>query len=385
MDPTPNRRVAALLGNGVSIAFNPELALPKINEELRQRLNRDVEEGDPASVLTAAANRIDTGDPYEDFEALLGPLDQQYDFIKMMAKYAAIIGEKNAQAYAHLVGAADFVRDVRRTGTSFALEIIDERSHASIDEMEQQGAYEFIDRLIDSADGQRLTIANLNYDNLAMAALAHNHDNEFCDMARGYPRTLHEVVDEFPWVGYPLRENADFPGYRRVRLLHLHGSLTWLQAPDGKIYRFGTDQLRLGNFWEKWRDNETGWQPVVVLTNQTSKAEVVKEQPYAMAYAESEQSFIEADRWLIAGYSFRDECVNNMLARAWAARKTPPQILVITYGDELTDGEIYHGVGYRWWEDEANGFIEVVRDGLPEALDSDKWKRWAEVDEANAA
>lgn len=384
MDPTPNRRVAALLGNGVSIAFNNELALPKINDELRQRLNRDVEEGDPASVLTEAANKIDTGDPYTDFESLLGPLDQQYDFIDMMAKYAAIIGKANEGAAKSLNEAATFVRQVRRTGTSFALEIISERSKASTDDMD--GIYGFVDALVDAAGSARLTIANLNYDSLAMAALSHSHGHRFCDMARGYGEERLEIAEGVVLTGYPLRTSPNFPTERNVRLLHLHGSLTWLRSPEGKVYRFATCDLRDHKFWDLWRNNLTSWQPVVVLTNQTAKTDVVKEEPYALAYATSEAEFVNSDRWLIAGYSFRDECVNNMLARAWAARETRPQILVIAHGKEPGLGAILHGVGYRWWEDEgASGFIDVVRMGLPDALTTPEWKRWAGIAKADAA
>lgn len=379
----PNRKIATLLGNGVSIAFNPELALPKINAELRERLNRDVPGDDPAAVLTSAANSIDTGDPYSDFEALLGPLDQQHDFISMMAEYARIIGQTDQTAAEHLTASAEFVRDVRRTGTSFALEIIDEHSTADWERMD--GLAQFVAGLHAAAGGQRLTIANLNYDSLVMACLTEKFRDSFCDMARGDKRGVFEVLEGEFWVGSPVRTCVDFPVYRKTRLIHLHGSLTWLRSPDGTVYRFRTEDLRWHNFWEKWRNNETDWQPVVVLTNQTAKTEVVKEEPYALAYSVTEEELIEADRWLIAGYSFRDECVNQTLARAWHARETEPDVLVIGYGDSPTEDEILRAFGHPWAWHPEDSFLTVERGGLGAAISSEAWKRWANLPDANVA
>ncbi|GAA5033953.1 hypothetical protein GCM10023258_34250 [Terrabacter aeriphilus] len=381
----PNRKIAALLGNGVSIAFNPGLALSKINAGIRARLNEDVPDGDPAAVLTEAANKIDTGDPYIDFESLLGPLDQQHDFIAMMAEYARIIGKTDETAAEHLKASAQFVRDVRRTGTSFALEIIDAQSRASWDRME--GLTGFVTGLRAAAGGQRLTIANLNYDSLVMACLSDGYSGEFCDLARGYGASFFEVLHGVQWVGHPLRQIADFPPTRKTRLIHLHGSLTWLKQPgSGLIYRFRTEDLRMYDFWEKWRDGETDWQPVVVLTNQTAKTEVVKEQPYALAYSVTEESLIESDRWLIAGYSFRDECVNEMLARAWKARVRKPDILVIGHGDSPSTAEVLKAIGHHWWEDaDPSAFLTIERGGLEAAMASDAWNRWADMPSAEAA
>lgn len=48
---------------------------------------------------------------------------------------------------------------------------------------------------------------------------------------------------------------------RRTRLIHLHGSLTWLRNPQtGKVYRFRIEELRAINYWHAWRDGGTKWE-----------------------------------------------------------------------------------------------------------------------------
>lgn len=373
-----NQDIAALLGNGVSIAFNPELALPRINDALRERFNASVPEGDPASVLVEAANKIDTGDPYTDFEALLGPLDQQYDFIQMVRQYAQIIAPSDPTAADHLQASAEFLRDIRRTGTSFALETIAARSAAYMDDRE--GLNAFIDALVIAKRGGRLTIANLNYDSLVLASLAERHQGEFCDLAWGYRGGMFEVLDGLSFEGHLLRGGADdFPRNRAIRLLHLHGSLTWLRNTEGQVYRFRASSLRDFRYWEKWRNDETDWQPVVVLTNQSAKTKLVTQEPYALAYSMTEEDFVKADRWLIAGYSFRDECVNAMLARAWEKRATPPDIMVIGFGADPSEDVVLRAIGYDPFVDahhDPSTFLSIDRTGVESAIDGTPWSSW---------
>ena len=70
---TAERNVAVLVGNGLSIAFNPELNLQRITEEVLQR----IEKSEGGDVVVAMKEIAERALPYgatsaDDFEVLVG-------------------------------------------------------------------------------------------------------------------------------------------------------------------------------------------------------------------------------------------------------------------------------------------------------------------------
>lgn len=57
---------------------------------------------------------------------------------------------------------------------------------------------------------------------------------------------------------------------------------------------------------------------------------LILREPSALAYQELVRSLDRSARWLIVGYSFRDACVNQQLADAFARRITLPEVVVVT-------------------------------------------------------
>lgn len=377
--------VAALTGNGLSIAYNDSLRLDRINAEIQGRITQVIDPGGntAARTLVAAAQGIHSGDPASDFEALIGALEQYAQSLRTLKPLVGMAG-KHDQTMSHaLERSSEFMELLRDTGLSHVLEVIAEAStvnHSKFGEL--QG---FIDALL--AIGGPLTLGNLNYDSLVMAALATNHGAVFCDMADPREADYFEVVrGGYLIPGRGLRTTANFPA-RRARLVHLHGSLTWLRRrSDDRVYRFNISDLRDIEYWKHLREGNTDWDPQVVLTNQEFKSNAVLAEPYNLAYSTYESALGSSDLWLIAGYSFRDACVNEVLEKQFQARVlagTTPTVLVSTYGNDLTDFDIAGHLGVPPWEDLS--WLTVHRDGVAKLVTSLEWATWRKDTHTKAA
>lgn len=379
-----NDNLAALVGNGLSIAFNRDLAIPNLTSEISARFKTvDPKREAPDRVLARLAARArETGDPHKDFEALIGPLDQQSENLKDLRDLAELVGRESKPVARAIRTVDDFVKVLQRLGKGDALDIIQEGSYAGGNEPVHI-IENFIRAVTETATG-KVAIGNLNYDSLALAGLCRvEPTGGFCDMAWGYRTHEFDLMrDGFPIIGAELRtDSSTFPHGRRVRLLHLHGSLTWLRKPDtSDVYRFQIDDLRTLDYWGGWRDGKTEWSPEVVLTNQSAKSQVVAKPPFDLAYDVFYESLVTADRWLIAGYSFRDECVNDLLARAWRNRgEYVPEVLVVTYGKELQRDDVLDAIG---WNPESgtdvdnDNWLHICRHGVQDAPACKTWQKW---------
>jgi hypothetical protein len=381
-----NNQMAMLMGNGVSIAANKELFIPRLTKRIRKRFEEiDPKREAPDRVLASLAKRgRDTGDPYADFEAMIGPLDQQSDNLHDLAKLAELVADEVKPVRRALDTISTFVQGLRRLGVGHTLDIIASESKAS------WGRSDVVDRFMDQAlhavTGP-ITIGNLNYDSLGMAAMLRSTTSS-CDMARGDQRRKVDLMgDGVLYPGAPLRTSMkDFPG-RRVRLVHPHGSLNWLKDPDtGRVYKFDIGTLRRLDFWAQWRDGVTEWEPQVVLTNQSAKSKMVERPPFDLAYDVLYQRLVKADRWLIAGYSFRDECVNDLLAAAWQEREVAPMVMVITMGDDLDKRDVLNAIGHSKATDpRPRDFLDICRCGIEGSMACSTWLGWAgQVDDKAA-
>lgn len=383
----PPTKLFVLTGNGLSIAANPELRLDKLTDEIRRRFEKiDPSHEAPDRVLARLAARgSDTGDPYRDFEAMIGPLDQQKENLSDLAEVAELVGQESKVVRSAIRTVTSFLSSLRRLGAGHACEIIAQRSVATLDR--RPAVENFLEKAVFSVEGS-VCVGNLNYDSLAMASLLDAAGSQMCDMVRGYGFESFDLLgDGTEIVGSPMRPSVnDFPFDRRIKLVHPHGSLTWLKHPTtGKVYRFDIGDLRDLDFWAAWRDGKTEWEPQVVLTNQSAKSDLVTTQPFKLAYDVLYQHLLTADRWLIAGYSFRDECVNALLAKAWAAREEVPSVLVVTVGEAPTSVDVQDAVGFNPFTDPLpEAWLQICRCGIASAPNCARWHDWAEMSSSAA-
>lgn len=146
------------------------------------------------------------------------------------------------------------------------------------------------------------------------------------------------------------------------------------------------EDVRQPSYWQSWRNGETEWEPVVILTNQDRKGSAVTDHPFQVAYSAFEKRLMEADRWIIAGYSFGDECVNEMLASAFHRRSDAvPPILVATKGEWPSRTRVLEALEHE--EDpeygpQSSDFLYECRDGIEQAPGSDSWIHWLESEAA---
>ena len=247
------------------------MTIPSITEAIVTRLDEAGEATDQASVLMqAVAQRVRIDNADRNFEALVAPFDEIVDVTKMMDRLAVIAGDRRLAVQRSLRESSQFALDVRRHAVSHILEVIAARSKAKHHLI--GGVHQFISAVVDSSSGGEVTFGNLNYDSLAMAALCNLYEDRMCDLTDGrYGVKYVEVVPDWPMAGRPLRTTGNMPMSRKISLLHLHGSLTWLHnRSTNQYYRFGVEDLRDSDYWAAWRAGESDWEPVVVLTNQNS-------------------------------------------------------------------------------------------------------------------
>lgn len=377
---TQNNQLAVLMGNGVSIAANRDLFIPTLTREIRERFTTlESDQEAPDRVLARLALRgHETGDPYRDFEAMIGPLDQQKENLSDLRELAELVGAESRAVRRAIRTIDSFVQRLRRLGVGHALDIIASKSVAHV--QQRRIVETFLAAAVDVVDGQ-VTVGNLNYDSLGMAALINVAGSDMCDMVYGYRPEEFDILGDGRLVfGARMRTHPrDFPMDRSVRLVHPHGSLTWLRHPGtGKVYRFDIGDLRDLDYWSAWREGRTEWEPQVVLTNQSAKSDVVARPPYKLAYEVLYDRLVKADRWLIAGYSFRDGCVNALLAEAWDAREDVPEVMVVSYGGDLSRDEVLSGIGYNGFTDpEPTAFLRICRCGVADAPRCGSWGNWA--------
>ncbi|GAA1914031.1 hypothetical protein GCM10009688_18660 [Arthrobacter gandavensis] len=363
---------AVLVGNGLSIAFNPELKLDSITREMIARMQGATDNGDKViHAMNEIARR--SGPPEEvtdeDFEKLVGAFDSEARTLEELGKLAELVEAEDTALQSAIAEVSKFSDRVRDRGLSYVLEVVTDRSRA--DHILHKEVHDVLRAIIDSFDGV-VTFGNLNYDTLLLSGLL-AVDAPLSDLGRGVVPISIRVVDSdgettssIPYDAKYLRTSLDFPpGERyRVRLLQLHGSLTFWGQVEGDVHiKVPIQSLRDHNIWSGLREAEPRWRPSVVLANQREKARHVERYPYRLAYEGFAASLTEADHWLIIGYSFRDSCVNEVLRREFITRKDKPNVLVSTYGALPTDEEIATAIGWGAEDGDAK-WLTVNRDGV---------------------
>jgi SIR2-like domain len=364
---TGDRDLTMLIGNGLSIAFSDQLLLGSISQEMTLRFTANYTSSDAvAKAMRKVAEHQPTGDPETDFEVQIGAFGGQSDILYHLAKFADLVKNSDPDIANSIQTVRDFVSEVQRRGIGHTLEIIAERSYA--DYSRRESLETFFDAIL-SVFQRHVTVANLNYDTLVLAVLADRYRDILSDMAHGQFNAGAVYIGSISFATKRLRLTKDeFMSLdeRRLRLLHLHGSLTYWKFGSDDYRKLPVDAVRNPAIWETYRSqNAFVGRPQVVLANQHEKAEHVTRYPYNLAYELAEADFKNASHWLIVGYSFRDICVNGLLGRCWEARearKNRPAILVVTHGDGLEVETVEDALGWARGSAASNK-LRIVRGG----------------------
>lgn len=367
------RSSAVLVGNGLSIAFNPDLNLQSITEEVLSRF-QNADGNDVVVAMKEIAERAlpEGATGAEDFEMLVGAFGAESRTLGILHSLAELTNPSDKRLRKAIKRVADFAEQVRDTGISHVLEVISERSHAYMDETDN--LHSLIESIIESFDG-KVTFGNLNYDTLLLAALLYVCQPDLADMGHGWKRVKVTVEDGENREVQALRRYAsDFPSGRRVKLLHLHGSLTYWATRDEKIHaKLPKELLDDGGQWKAMREQSTNVRPVIVLANQRDKAEHVTRYPFSLAYEVFGNALKEANHWLVIGYSFRDVPINMMLQGEFTERDPKPSVLVVTYGNEPKRREVEKAFGWGIEDGSSEPWLTINRQGANGVQESDDW------------
>ncbi|WP_082924621.1 SIR2 family protein [Paenarthrobacter nicotinovorans] len=377
------RPLAVLVGNGLSIAFNSELNLASITKEMIARMQAATEDGDKVvhAMNEIARRAVSDGEVTdEDFEKLVGAFDSQVLTLDELRKLADLVASDDTELRQSIKDVANFSQSVRDNGISYVLEVIVERSYANWTRDGEM--HDLIEAMVEDFGGS-IHIGNLNYDTLLLSALK-AVDAPMCDMGHGYERFYVVVKDDDDpddeGVRYQvnrLRRGNDFPTgpAHRVKLLHLHGSLTYWRSMEREDLHFKApiDMLRNHQLWAGLREGEPRYRPAVVLANQRDKAHHVGRYPFKLAYEVFADGLSQADHWLIIGYSFRDACVNDILREEFIRRKDKPTVLVSTFGDDLDAEEVERAFGWGAEDEDSSPWLTINRLGAAGLETSTDW------------
>ncbi|MGK3949391.1 SIR2 family protein [Microbacterium sp. K2] len=374
--PTPHA-AAVLVGNGLSVAFNAELNLQNITEEVMRRI--EAADGDDvvAAMKEIAERALPDGvTSSEDFEQLVGAFGAESRTLSTLETLATLTSPKDKKLRKAIRRVASFAEQVRDSGVSHVLEVICERTHASHEDSADLHA--LVSAILQSFDG-RIVIGNLNYDTLLLAALMRVCQNrDLADLADGRRQVTVTVNDEETRTVQGLRKtSADFPASRRVRLLHLHGSLTYWGNKGRTIFaKLPKELLDDGDQWKAVRERTTNVRPAVVLANPRDKAQHVNEYPFSLAYKMFAHGLRRADHWLIIGYSFKDAPVNDLLRTAFLEYEEKPSVLVVTHGPAPTRQEIERAMGWGADDPDSRGWLKISRRGANGLQETSRWERF---------
>src|SRR5829696_50021 len=176
--------IAVLIGNGLSIAYNGNLTIPRITDAIVQRLSEAGADGtQQAQLMRMVAERAGRRDARSNFEDLVSPFDELRDTLPLIGRLSDLAGAGGLAVKHALQDSAQFADQLYRHGVSHVLDVIAMESRAHIEAMTPLRA--FVEEVIDSAESGEVTFANLNYDALLMAALCWGHERNLCDLADG--------------------------------------------------------------------------------------------------------------------------------------------------------------------------------------------------------
>jgi hypothetical protein len=379
----PPQNAAVLVGNGLSISVNEKLNLAAITREMIARIEAATDNGDKVvHAMKVIARRATTdGEVTEDdFEKLVGAFDSQALTLEEVGKLAGLVAANDTVLNSAIREVTAFSQRVRDMGMSYVLQVIMENSVG--DWNSQARLHSLVSAIVEEFDGN-VYFGNLNYDTLLLSSLMAVRA-PLADMGRGHTSISLRVIDEEDpdadaptYTAQVLRRINDFPpGSRyRVKLLHLHGSLTYWQRTTGIAHiKVKVDVLRQHDLWSGLRDGNPKWRPSVVLANQQDKARHVERQPFKLAYEVFQAGLKESDSWIVIGYSFRDACVNDMLRREFLSRSPKPRVLVSTYGEELTREGIERAFGWGREDGASHHWLSIDREGAMALQNSWSWE-----------
>lgn len=384
--------VAALIGNGLSIAYNPNLVLRQLTSDLMNRLSRD-QGSDSADLMQALAkSKLPEGATSdEDFEILVGALDLEANSLNHLEQFAGLRVDTDPKLLPAITTVKKLLQRTRDTGVSHVLESVTEYSKANASNFSD--VRELTRAICDGFDS--VNFANLNYDTLLLAALVAEKDcggRKFADLFNGLETTTVDLGTG-KQIARSLRvEDDTYFDCEEVRLAHLHGSATYWHSNGNDCVKVHRETVEDPIIWKNLRMQQRRFRPCVVLTNSQLKRSAIQQQPFDMAYTKFAEAVRRSSHWLIIGYSFRDEPVNDVLRTELQKRRVDgdlPKVLVVTRSENPKPEIVERAFG--WIETElhpsenqmtvtSDQWLRIDREGAFGLGHREVWNEFIDVD-----
>jgi len=377
--------LVALIGNGCSIAYNPELAMGPLTKSILTEL-AETDSNIPAveealTDLAEAANR-ETGDRIQFFEDLFGPLERIGRSLAAMDRLGDILGGA-AEISDALRKAGEFGEELHRRALGSALHVVAEKAKGNQNGLASENVRVPVDWLNKTRAGGQVRVFTLNYDALldgAIFQLASEVSGlTVSDMADGRYATSFRVEGFRPVKAYPLRDDEEYP--RDFVIYHLHGSLQWFEV-DGRIWKAADlDDLRDLDFWRRYAQDTISSAPAVILSDQKTRA--IERDPFRWAYDRFGDALQSAHGLLVVGYGFGDIPVNRTILRGVIDTSFPIRVVDRTDDAEGRKEAIINSLvdlddGPAWRKERTRTLLTdrltVVGEGVPDAFETLDWE-----------
>jgi hypothetical protein len=304
--------VVFLVGNGLSVAVRPGLALPQLGDAF-------------LGALQPADRQLLQDLVTEDLEGALANVEILRDSLHAIQQIHGLVASQDLGEIAHAVANTGLVTRLDRLYYFYCLLILQVLGEAwnQIEVAERLGHWrQFASAWIEHADETHLF--TLNFDLLLEHLLLNPELLNLRD------RTTDFFLEEQPPPGWwpPGVESYEFlPGVvgallsdweTDIFLYHLHGSLSYLvHRPTGRVFKIRGEQLRDMHVYQQLRDRPLPaiWTPAIVLGG--GKERKTSSRPYDFAFGHLERLLRsdETEVIIIVGYSFLDSHVNAVLRR----------------------------------------------------------------------
>ena len=341
-----------LTGNGLSVGLNKAFALQNITENFYRRLSPEHKK-----FILHHMERIQKNEYVQlDFEEAIASIEQVHDSLDSYVNF--LLHEEEGRKFLEsenltveeLQNHLTKIKEIIITYTASIVEIIDGNVHWEQIGDRLSGFINWLQNELLSED--EFDLFTLNFDLLLETILLRIiGTEEFTDfhVKRG---KINQEHDKFNFD--PQQSFSDY-GYRRIRLYHLHGSLSsFKRLSDGRVFKLRTEDIRLSDMYNKLDVNEIF--PSIITGGYKSRK--IQTSPFNYYYGKFKEKMVDpknlCDELYIIGYSFRDKHINDAISeRLRIHRKKdgkPINKLII--------------VDYKVSEEEQEKFIEDVNSAL---------------------
>lgn len=291
--------VIFLLGNGLSMGFDPRLASDAISGRVEEAIGPEVTAVLEQVSELARPDSVDEpiGASRGGFEQIAGPLDRLAEALIAVEDLVAATG--GADAVKGIKEASAVLRHTYFSVVGHVLREVDACCHRGLGSGDRtlawQGLNKFAAELVEWNRDVHVTVFTLNYDSLLMSAMLETG----AMMYDGFPRgELDQPLDRWP---------------HRAALYHLHGSVAWVRS-EGRVTKRDLDSMRGDGTLNRWVGGDTtSGQPSVLLGD--LKTPITNRLPFATFYDELRRCLAMDDLVVAGGYSFGDRPINHALAK----------------------------------------------------------------------